>query len=61
MGTTLSFEGYSDDYIKVLGRCKSDSSYLTYILFNIYKDSSVGCKKGEGLLCREFPHKVIFL
>lgn len=34
---------------------------ITYILFNIYKDSSVGCKKGEGLLCREFPHKVIFL
>ncbi|CAC5420120.1 unnamed protein product [Mytilus coruscus] len=31
MATTLSIEGYADDYIKALGRWKSDSSYLEYI------------------------------
>lgn len=31
MATTLSIEGYADDNIKMLGRWKSDSSYLKYM------------------------------
>ncbi|CAC5408031.1 unnamed protein product [Mytilus coruscus] len=31
MDTTLSIEGYADDYVKILVRWKSDSSYLKYI------------------------------